>query len=73
MLLFNYFPPISDPPFFTIRPDQYYQRRPSQSVTMPCDAIGDPTPHIEWRKVSLIYALRHFIYLNSIQEFDSKG
>ena len=42
---------ISDPPFFTVRPAQYYQRQPTQSVTMPCVAEGDPKPGIAWRKV----------------------
>ena len=42
---------LADPPFFTVRPQQYYQRQPTQSVTMPCVAEGDPKPELTWRKV----------------------
>ncbi len=42
---------FSDPPFFIVRPQQYYQRQPTQSVTMPCVAEGDPKPDLTWRKV----------------------
>ena len=42
---------FSDPPFFVVRPQPYYQRQPTQSVTMPCVAEGDPKPALTWRKV----------------------
>ena len=50
---------FSDPPFFVVRPQPYYQRQPTQSVTMPCVAEGDPKPAVTWRKVRHPYPHPH--------------
>ncbi|XP_064650617.1 uncharacterized protein LOC135502063 [Lineus longissimus] len=41
---------VKDPPYFTKRPDEFYQKLPNQSVILPCAASGDPKPEITWRK-----------------------
>ncbi|XP_014662143.1 PREDICTED: protein turtle-like [Priapulus caudatus] len=41
---------VRDPPTFMLRPDTLYQRLKEQSVSLPCEAIGDPVPIIEWRR-----------------------
>ncbi|ELU05783.1 hypothetical protein CAPTEDRAFT_193231 [Capitella teleta] len=43
-----------DPPFFTVRPKAIYQRQPTQTVAMPCQAQGDPKPTIAWRKARMV-------------------
>ena len=39
-------------PYFNTRPSPTYQRFVGESVTMVCDAGGDPRPVISWIKVS---------------------
>jgi len=39
-------------PYFKTRPSPTYQRLVGQSVTMVCEAGGDPLPRISWIKVS---------------------
>ena len=39
-------------PYFIARPSPTYQRLVGQSVTMTCDAGGDPPPQLSWIKVS---------------------
>ena len=38
-------------PFFVVRPAPIYQVPRGHSVTIPCVAVGDPTPSIVWKKV----------------------
>ncbi|XP_022245546.1 protein turtle-like isoform X2 [Limulus polyphemus] len=41
---------VRDPPIFTVKPRQQYQRRVNSQVTMPCYGIGQPKPVIKWRR-----------------------
>ncbi|ESN91979.1 hypothetical protein HELRODRAFT_181903 [Helobdella robusta] len=49
---------VRDHPRFLTRPDSIYQRQPTQFVSMPCVASGDPRPSITWKKVSISVALK---------------
>lgn len=42
---------VRDPPYFSLRPAAIYQGRLGESVTLLCEAEGDPTPTIYWKKV----------------------
>ncbi|XP_022243932.1 protein turtle-like [Limulus polyphemus] len=41
---------VRDPPVFTVKPEEQYQRRVNSEVTMPCYGKGQPKPTIEWRR-----------------------
>ncbi|XP_054162906.1 protein turtle homolog B-like isoform X2 [Oppia nitens] len=41
---------VREPPKFTIRPNDMYQRSVNSEVVMPCDGVGQPKPNIIWRK-----------------------
>ncbi|XP_071806171.1 uncharacterized protein [Asterias amurensis] len=40
---------VKDPPTFVVRPKLVYQRSLGDDVTMPCSAVGEPSPTITWR------------------------
>ena len=59
-MLFHILLDISvDPPHFVVRPLAFYQKQPGQTVTMWCEADGQPAPKISWRKVSIDSCARH--------------
>ncbi|CAD5122650.1 DgyrCDS11058 [Dimorphilus gyrociliatus] len=41
---------IRDPPYFKERPKRYYQKQVGDTISIPCEATGDPTPTIKWQK-----------------------
>ncbi|XP_076333287.1 protein turtle-like isoform X2 [Tachypleus tridentatus] len=41
---------VRDPPIFTIKPKELYQRRVNSKVTVPCHGTGQPKPDIFWRR-----------------------
>ena len=46
---------FSEPPFFDVRPSEYYQGLLSDRVVMHCVARGSPTPEVTWRKVEGLF------------------
>ncbi|XP_013395368.1 protein turtle-like isoform X2 [Lingula anatina] len=68
---------VRDPPYFTMRPNPYYQRMPGESVTFPCAASGTPLPVISWRKPdsyvpddSRVSRDRHNLTISQLQKSD---
>ena len=59
---------LSDPPIFTIKPNDAYVRSVNDEVTMPCDGAGQPKPNIFWRKVSFMFSFFYKIKLSPIIE-----
>ncbi|CAD5121550.1 DgyrCDS10049 [Dimorphilus gyrociliatus] len=43
---------VRDPPYFTTRPRRYYQEMVGKTISIVCEANGNPTPTLEWRKVN---------------------
>lgn len=51
LLLFSLFPHTA-PPTFRIKPPDVIYVKIGESITLPCEAVGTPTPQIVWFKVS---------------------
>jgi hypothetical protein len=49
-----------EPPIFTLKPEEFYQKAVGNDVIMSCDGIGQPKPIITWRKVSLFIVILIF-------------
>lgn len=43
---------LQDPPFFRVSPRAEYLQEFGRELIIPCQAHGDPAPHITWTKVS---------------------
>ncbi|XP_067132158.1 protein turtle-like isoform X17 [Centruroides vittatus] len=41
---------VREPPMYTIKPKEMYQKSVNKEVKMPCEGIGQPKPSITWRK-----------------------
>ncbi|UYV64130.1 IGSF9B [Cordylochernes scorpioides] len=41
---------VREPPMYTIKPMDVYQKPANSSVEIPCDGIGQPKPVISWRR-----------------------
>ncbi|XP_054162943.1 protein turtle-like [Oppia nitens] len=41
---------VREPPIFTIKPPEFYQKPVGSDVIMACDGVGNPKPIITWRK-----------------------
>ncbi|CAG2164486.1 unnamed protein product [Oppiella nova] len=44
-----------EPPIFTLKPLEYYQKPIGSEVVMACDGVGNPKPVITWRKICFDY------------------
>lgn len=64
---------FQDPPTFRVRPRPEYLQEVGRELTIPCEAIGDPTPNVTWSKVGTccfslenaaahIYSMIYFFY-----------
>lgn len=42
---------IADPPMFTVKPKDTYQKAVNSEVKMPCEGSGQPKPTVVWRRV----------------------
>ncbi|XP_076321273.1 protein turtle homolog B-like isoform X2 [Tachypleus tridentatus] len=43
---------VREPPVFTVKPENEYQRRVNSEVTMPCYGKGQPKPSIVWKRAN---------------------
>lgn len=59
---------FAEPPDFTEKPPEYYQKPVGSEVVMSCDGVGNPKPMITWRRVSL-FSKTNYHYIRESTDF----